>query len=84
MWVQTWLQRFAWTEQNLDAAVKQRNALPLDKLLLDREPMFCFETAVKLLYWCGFVYEHQEVSSIKQSKARSDSPRCPCSALRLL
>lgn len=25
--------------------------------------MFCFETAVKLLYWCGFVYEHEEVSA---------------------
>jgi len=24
--------------------------------------MFCFETAVKLLYWSGFVYEDDEVS----------------------
>ena len=23
--------------------------------------MFCLETAVKLLYWCGFAYEHGEV-----------------------
>ena len=26
-------------------------------------PIFCFETAIKLLHWCGFVYEHDEVSS---------------------
>ena len=25
--------------------------------------MFCFETAVKLLYWSGFVYEDDEVTS---------------------
>ena len=29
--------------------------------LLEGKPIFCFETAIKLLYWCGFVYEHDEV-----------------------
>lgn len=71
---QVWLQRFAWTEQKLAPRVKKRNALPKDPTLLRDEPMFCFETAVKLLYWAGFVYEHEEVGPFSdtwcQSKAQ--------------
>lgn len=59
--LQVWLQRFAWTEQKLASRITKRNALPKDPTLLRDEPMFCFETAVKLLYWAGFVYEHEEV-----------------------
>ncbi|KAL3158681.1 hypothetical protein ABBQ32_011423 [Trebouxia sp. C0010 RCD-2024] len=58
--MQVWLQRFAWTEQKLAACKRKRDALPQDPTLLRDEPMFCFETAVKLLYWAGFVYEHEE------------------------
>lgn len=58
---QVWLQRFAWTEQKLASRIEKRNALPKDPMLLRDEPMFCFETALKLLYWAGFVYEHEEV-----------------------
>ena len=58
--LQAWLQRFAWTEQKLKQRKQARDSLPADKTLLEREPMFCFETAVKLLYWCGFVKEHGE------------------------
>ena len=32
-----------------------------NRQLLEQEPLFCFETAVKLLYWCGFAYEYDEV-----------------------
>ena len=32
-------------------------------------PIFCIETAIKLLYWCGFVYEHDEVSSATLEEA---------------
>ena len=60
--MQTWVQRFAWTEKHLGSCIRARNELPLDTTLLRKEPMFCFETGVKLLYWCGFVYEHEEVS----------------------
>ena len=35
--------------------------MPEDECLIEGEPMFCFETAVKLLYWSGFVYEDDEV-----------------------
>ena len=37
--------------------------MPEDECLIEGEPMFCFETAVKLLYWSGFVYEDDEVTS---------------------
>lgn len=43
-------------------------------MLLQHEPMFCFETAVKLLYWCGFVYEYGEegpaVSHMRMDQVR--------------
>ena len=65
--VQAWLQRFAWTEKKLERRKKVRNALPADRTLLSQEPMFCFETAVKLLYWCGFVYEHDEAGRMVRS-----------------
>jgi len=58
--VQAWLQKFAWTERTLQDRVDRRNVLPQNDRLLEDEPMFCFETAVKLLYWSGFVYEHEE------------------------
>ena len=59
--VQVWLQQFAWTEQSHKARIQKRNALPADETMLEGEPMFCFETAVKLLYWSGFVYDYDEV-----------------------
>lgn len=61
--MQVWLQYFAWTEHNVAASIKRRSDCSglHDKLPLSKEPMFCFETAVKLLYWCGLAYELQEV-----------------------
>ena len=75
--LQIWLQRFAWTEQHLESCIRARNELPLDTSLLCTEPMFCFETAVKLLYWCGFVYEHEEVSLSCFAPNPQQSPACP-------
>ena len=71
---QVWLQRFAWTEQKLASRIEKRNALPKDPILLRDEPMFCFETAVKLLYWAGFVYEHEEVRHLDTQ--RHKTPHC--------
>ncbi len=28
---------------------------------LRREPMFCFETAMNMLYWSALVYDYEEV-----------------------
>jgi len=63
--LQEWMQFFAWTEHSKDAKHAERQShMPerQQKMLLDH-PIFCFETAIKLLYWCGFVYEHDEVST---------------------
>ena len=40
----------------------------------DKKLMFCFETAVKLLYWCGFVYEHNEAGRMVRSTLPPPSP----------
>ena len=59
------MQYFAWTERSLSTRVEQRYELGSlqEKTALAEEPMFCFEMAVKLLYWCGLVYELDEVLS---------------------
>lgn len=67
--MQVWLQQFAWTEQSHQAKVQKRNAMPEDECLIEAEPMFCFETAVKLLYWSGFVYEDDEGLDVPKETA---------------
>ena len=66
--LQVWLQEFSWSEEDLPRKLKQRaSSLPDDSFAvaeLNKEPMFCFETAVKLLYWSTLVYY-------------IDSPTCP-------
>ena len=63
--MQEWLQFFAWTESSKEAkhAERQSHMPAQHQHLLAGKPIFCFETAIKLLYWCGFVYEHDEVIS---------------------
>ncbi|GIL75751.1 hypothetical protein Vretimale_15289 [Volvox reticuliferus] len=62
--MQATLQRFAWTERDLP---RQRNlrlaTVPRDfsrVTQLEREPMFCFETGLKLTYWCEHAYYYEE------------------------
>jgi hypothetical protein len=33
-----------------------------DRSDLSKEPMFCFETAMNMLYWSALVYDYEEVS----------------------
>ncbi|DBA92428.1 hypothetical protein WJX77_009083 [Trebouxia sp. C0004] len=60
--MQQWLQHFAWTEKSQSGRSEKRNSMLKlhNRQLLEQEPLFCFETAVKLLYWCGFAYEYDE------------------------
>lgn len=60
--MQQWLQHFAWTESSQSFRSEKRNNMlkSQNRQLLEQEPLFCFETAVKLLYWCGFAYEYDE------------------------
>lgn len=70
LWMlQVWLQSFAWTENSLSAKKDSRSAVGTlqEGATLAQEPRFCFETSVKLLYWCGMAYEYQEVIPCSQS-----------------
>ncbi|GAB4817729.1 hypothetical protein N2152v2_004775 [Parachlorella kessleri] len=62
--MQVWLQEFAWTENDVPRKRQERASnLPQDcpeRVSIDYEPMFCFETAVKLMYWSYLVYDHDE------------------------
>jgi hypothetical protein len=60
--LQEWLQIFAWTEADISQCLANRAMLP-GVHDIQQEPMFCFETAIKLLYWSGLAYEHDEVGS---------------------
>lgn len=58
-----WLQEFAWTEEEKGEKVARRESAGPKGRQLAKEPMFCFETAFKLLYWSLLVYEYQEVGA---------------------
>ncbi|KAK9803205.1 hypothetical protein WJX73_003153 [Symbiochloris irregularis] len=54
-----WLQEPAWTEQGLQDHLQERNTWAegdAHRQQLQREPMFCFETALKLLKWSSLAY----------------------------
>ena len=58
-----WLQEWAWTEAGKAKDVERRNAgdgsAQADLRRLEKEPMFCYETCVKLLYWTALVYDYR-------------------------
>ena len=76
---QVWLQMFAWAEHDTAAILQQRAAdLPApQQQLMEGEPLFCLEVAIKLLYFAGMAYEHDEVGT-----AASLCPRLPCTGTR--
>lgn len=71
--VQVWLQEFSWTEHEMPKRLAVRNTAQssgdgeaAQKLRekLAREPMFCFETAMAMLYWSALVYDYGQVGPI--------------------
>ena len=62
--VQVWLQEFAWTEEEKAERLSIRSSsgvCPDTNDGLSKEPMFCFETAMNMLYWSALVYDYEEV-----------------------
>ena len=59
---QVWEQEVAWTEadKEIKLAAKALTAEGSDKLL--RQPIFCFETMMHMLYWSCLVYDYKRVS----------------------
>lgn len=64
--LQVWLQEFSWTEKDVPRKRAERtSSLPPESstsFCMDCEPMFCFETCVKLVYWSFLVYDYEEVT----------------------
>lgn len=61
---QVWLQEFGWTEETCASKMAQRdNISGIVQSSLKTEPMFCFGTAVKLMYWSHLVYDVNEEGS---------------------
>ena len=52
----TWLQEFSWTSADHPLAINRRNSKLSTSAPLRQEPMFCIETAMKLLYFSNLVY----------------------------
>ncbi len=60
--MQIWLQMFAWSEATKPQVLWQRaTGASHQRSLMEREPLFCMETAIKMLYFSGMAYEHDEV-----------------------
>lgn len=59
--LQVWLQEFAWTADEKLAKMERRNRDGPKGRELAREPMFCFEFAMNMLYWSALVYNYGEV-----------------------
>lgn len=73
--LQVWLQEFAWSERDIERKRCERSSsLPQDSFegfCMDCEPLFCFETAIKLMYWSFLAYDAEEItgSSFSQETA---------------
>jgi hypothetical protein len=67
-----WLQEFAWTEAEQPIAINKRNAKLANNKKLSAQPMFCVETAIKLLYYSNLVYSIED--SEVQNVVRVDTP----------
>jgi hypothetical protein len=66
--VQVWLQEFAWTEAEKLRRLKERSSnlrvTSIVREAVDKEPMFCFETAIKLYYFSHIIYFYDKVNVI--------------------
>ncbi|KAL6785647.1 hypothetical protein ACKKBF_B01095 [Auxenochlorella protothecoides x Auxenochlorella symbiontica] len=58
---QIWLQEFAWSEETKPACLARRDAHMRDHADLGKQPMFCMETCLKLLYWSNLIYDLESV-----------------------
>ena len=89
MLAQVWLQEVAWTEAQKPQQVAERDGRAegrQEALQLQQAPMFCFETALKLLKWSSLTYSDfgQGSRSSSAKHAASDAKlddtliRCSC------
>lgn len=72
--MQVGLQVFSWAESQTESRKRQRERYSGGSESLSQEPMFCFERALKLLYFSALAYDIEEVSS--SGLTLSKPPHC--------
>ena len=60
--IQVWEQEFAWTEADKPIKLAARALTMPGDHELNKQPIFCFETMMHMLYWSCLVYDHKRVS----------------------
>ena len=72
--VKVWLQEYAWTEAEKLGRLDDRSSslrLASDaKAEVDREPMFCVETAIKLYYFSHIIYFYEKAGYLHCAHTR--------------
>ena len=77
---QVWLQEFAWTEADKPVKLEARSMMAPNDPTLARQPIFCFQTMMNMLYWSCFVYDHARVRLPKSTQTHLDSQQRWCCA----
>ena len=67
--MQMWLREYSWSEEELPSMIAQRG----NGCCIDTAPMFCFERAVKTLYWSTFIYYYKEVCPFSVFRSTHDA-----------
>jgi hypothetical protein len=69
VFLQVWLQQFAWLEKEKPEKIAERATYTSDPgtaKCLNDEPLFCLETALKAIYWATLVYRYKGPDDIKE------------------
>ena len=61
---QIWEQEFAWTEADKPIKLAARALTVPASSSLNKQPIFCFSTMMKMWYWSALVYDYQRVSVV--------------------
>ena len=66
---QGWLRELVWRDKDT-AALRESmiQALPDFQELLQKEPVFCFDAAAKLLVWTDLVYTFEDNAEAKETQ----------------
>ena len=76
MIVQVWEQEVAWTEADKPIKLAARALTVPNDHKLNREPIFCFETMMHMLYWSCLVYDYKRVGFAALYKTSNDLCCC--------
>lgn len=66
---QVWLQEVAWTEADKPVKLAARSNMLPKHHKMEQQPVFCYETMLKLLYWSCLVYDHNRVRPLPHKQS---------------